>query len=62
MNPELRYLFESLPVEVKNELLTSGEDLSTRDAMNAAIMKRLYHLHPDQRDMVMDSIHQANHE
>ncbi len=57
-----RMLFESLPIKVKNEILQSGEDISTIENLNAVVMHHLYELKPEQRDEVMNSIHSVNKE
>jgi hypothetical protein len=57
VDPRCRTLFESLPIAVKDEILESDADISTREKLNAVIMHHLYELHPDQRDEVMKSIH-----
>ncbi len=57
IDPACRFLFESLPIKVKDEILESGADISSREKLNAVIMHHLYELLPEQRDEVMKSIH-----
>ncbi len=33
-NPELRYHFENLPIEIKNKIIESGVEVRTLDELN----------------------------
>jgi len=56
IDPGCRLLFESLPIKMKDEILESSEDIGTKEKLNAAVMRRLYELQPEQCDEVMKII------
>jgi len=41
---------------MKDEILESSEDIGTKEKLNAAVMRRLYELQPEQCDEVMKII------